>query len=127
MKIQNHWQLDAYKLSVEAAMEIFEMTKSFPKEEMYSLTDQIRRASRSVSSQIGEGWKRRKYEGAFINKINEAEGEAAEAQVWIEYSVKCNYISRKKGEVLHKKYNFIIGKLVIMGNNSSTWILHQKK
>ncbi len=127
MKIQNHWQLDVYKLSVEASMEIFELSKSFPKEETYSLTDQIRRSSRSVSSQIGEGWRRRKYEGAFINKLNEAESEAAETQVWIEYSVKCKYIARKRAEALHKKYDFIIGKLVVIGNSPSAWILNHKK
>ena len=127
MKIQHHWQLDVYKLSVEASMEIFDMSKSFPKDEMYSLTDQIRRSSRSVSGQIGEGWRRRKYEGALINKLNEAEGEAAETQVWIEYSVKCKYLDRKKGAVLQKKYDLIIGKLVTMGNNPSQWILHHKK
>ena len=62
-------------------MEIYELSKTFPKEEVYSLTDQIRRASRSISGQIAEGWKRRKYEAAFVNKMNEAEGEAAETQV----------------------------------------------
>ena len=66
-KIQYHWELDAYKLSVEAAMEIYELSLSFPNEEKYSLTDQIRRSSRSVSGQIAEGWRRRKYRGAFVN------------------------------------------------------------
>ena len=82
-RIQYHWQLDVYRLSVEAAMEIYELSKAFPKEEIYSLTDQIRRSSRSVSGQIAEGWRRRKYEAVFVNKMNEAEGEAAETQVWL--------------------------------------------
>ncbi len=90
------------------------------------MTDQIRRSSLSVSSQIGEGCRRKKYEGAFINKLNEVESESAETQVWIEYSVKCKYIAEEKGEVLHKKYDFIIGKLVTMGNNLSLWILNPK-
>jgi len=123
MKIQYHWHLDVYKLSVEASMEIFELTKLFPNEEKYSLTDQIRRSSRSVSGQIAEGWRRRKYKAAFINKLNEAEGEAAETQVWLEYSVKCNYIRREVGESLHLKYDNIIAKLVNMGNNSDKWVL----
>ncbi|OFX50011.1 MAG: four helix bundle protein [Bacteroidetes bacterium GWA2_30_7] len=123
MKIQYHWHLDVYKLSVESSMEIFELTKLYPKEEIYSLTDQIRRSSRSVSGQISEGWRRRKYKAAFINKLNEAEGEAAETQVWLEYSVKCNYISREIGESLHLKYDNIIAKLVNMGNNSDKWVL----
>ena len=83
--VRYHWELEVYQLSVEAAMRIFELTKSFPKEEIYSLTDQIRRSSRSVSGQIAEAWRRRKYEAAFVNKLNESEGEAAETQVWLEY------------------------------------------
>ena len=111
------------KLSVEAAMEIFALTKAFPREEMYSLTDQIRRSSRSVSGQIAEGWRRRKYEAAFINKLNEAEGEAAETQSWLEYSVKCGYMTRVQGKSIHKVYDQIIGKLVTMGNRPETFIL----
>ncbi len=123
--IQFHWQLDAYRLSVEAAMRIFEATKTFPVEERYSLTDQIRRSSRSVSAQIAEGWRRRKYEAAFLIKLNEAEGEAAETQTWIEYAVKCAYLKRPDGEELHKQYDHIIGKLVTMGNNPAPWLLHK--
>ena len=100
-KIQYHWQLDVYELSVQAAMEIYELSKAFPKKEIYSLTDQMRRSSRSVSGQIAEGWRRRKY-------------EAAETQVWLEYSVKCGYMSREDGARLHKTYDQIIGKLVNM-------------
>jgi four helix bundle protein len=126
-KIQYHWQLDVYKLSVQAAMKIYELSKSFPKDEIYSLTDQIRRSSRSVSGQIAEGWRRRKYAPAFVNKMNEAEGEAAETQVWLEYSVKCEYISREDGEGLHRMYDQIIGKLVTMGNAQSKCILKTTK
>jgi len=122
-KIQYHWEVDTYKLSVQAAMEIYELSKSFPEEEKYSLTDQIRKSSRSVSAQIAEGWRRRKYRGAFVNKMNEAEGEAAETQVWLEYSVKCKYMSREDGADLHKKYDEIIGKLINMGNYPEQWCL----
>ena len=108
-------------------MEIYEFSKFFPKAERYSLTDQIRRASRSVSGQIAEGFRRRKYEAAFINKMNEAEGEAAETQVWLEYSVKCEYLSQEDGMRLHRKYDQIIGKLVNMGNNPSKWNLSTSK
>lgn len=83
--VRYHWELEVYQLSVETAMRIFELTKSFPREEMYSLTDQIRRSSRSVSGQIAEAWRRRKYEAAFVNKLNESEAEAAETQAWLEY------------------------------------------
>jgi len=127
MKIRYHWDLDVYKLSVEAAMRIFEATKSFPKEEKYSLTDQIRRSSRSVSAQIAEGWRRRKYENVFVNKLNEAEGEAAETQSWLEFSVRCGYMTAKAGRELHRIYNRIIGKLVVMGNNAKPWLLKKHK
>jgi len=120
--IKYHWELDVYKLSVEAAMRIFELSKKFPKEEMYSLTDQIRRSSRSVSGQIGEAWRRRKYENVFVNQLNEAEGEAGETQVWLEYAVRCAYMSAKDGRDLHRTYNRIIGKLVTMGNNPEAWV-----
>jgi four helix bundle protein len=126
-KIQYHWHLDVYKLSVEASMEIYECSKCFPKAERYSLTDQIRRASRSVSGQVAEGFRRRKYEAAFINKMNEAEGEAAETQVWLEYSVKCEYLSQEDGIRLHKMVDQIIGKLVTMANDPSKWILSTSK
>lgn len=119
------WQLDVYKLSVEAAMELFRISKRFPKEETYSLTDQSRRSSRSVSGQIAEGWRRRKYEAAFVNKLNEAEGEAAETQSCIEYAVKCEYMTPKDGRGLHRKYDQIIGKLVNMGNHPEPWLLQK--
>lgn len=121
--IKYHWQLDVYKLAVDAAMEIFELTKTFPREERYSLTDQIRRSSRSVSVQIAEAWRRRKYEAVFVNKLNESEGEAAETQGWLEYAVKCGYLNRNTGRQIHRTYDRILGKLVTMGNNPKRWVL----
>lgn len=79
-KILRHQELLVYKKAIEAAMEIFEVSKSFPKEETYSLTDQIRRSSRSVPANIAEAWRKRRYKAAFISKLNDAEGEAAETQ-----------------------------------------------
>jgi len=122
-KITHHWQLDVYKLSVEAAMRLFELSKRFPKEEMYSLTDQMRRSSRSVSGHIAEGWRRRRYEAAFCDKLNGAEAEAAETQSWIEYSVRCGYITSKAGRELHRAYDRVMGKLVTMENNPTPWLL----
>jgi len=121
--IRYHWELDGYKLSVEAGMDIFELTKKFPRAEMFSLTDQIRRSSRSVSGQIAEGWRKRKYEASFVSNLNDAQGEAAETQSWLEYSVKRAYIPRTKGLSLHKSYHRIIGKLGNMGNNPATFLL----
>src|SRR6266540_4602670 len=121
--IRYHWELDVYKLSVEAGMSIFAETKQYPREEMYSLTDQIRRSSRSVSGQIAEGWRKRKYEAAFVSKLHDAEGEAAQTQSWIEYSVRCKYLALAKGRQLHRLYDRLIGTLVKMGNNPGSFLL----
>ena len=122
-RVQYHWDLEVYKLSVDAAMRIFELTKQFPKQETYSLTDQIRRSSRSVSSNIAEAWRRRRYEKAFVNKLNESEAEAAETQVWLEYSVKCGYLDRDVAAEINQLYDHIIGKLVTMENNPDPWLM----
>ena len=126
-KITHHWQLDVYKLSIEAGMRLFGLSKKCPREEMYSLTDQIRRSSRYVSAHISEGWRRRRYEAAFCDKLNGAESEAAETRTWIEYSVRCGYIPAKDGRELHKTYDQIIGKLVNMHNKPEVWLLHNPR
>jgi four helix bundle protein len=125
--INHHWELDVYKLSVETSMELFRTSKLWPKEEQYSLTDQIRRSSRSVSAAIAEAWRRRKYEAVFVNKLNEAEGEAAETQTWIEYAVKCEYLTRKEGARLFQAADRVIGKLVKMGNEPDKWTLAKSR
>ena len=85
-------------------MRIFDLSKGFPKEETYSLTDQIRRASRSVTANIAEAWRKRRYPAAFISKINDAEGEAAETQTWLEYSVRCGYLNREEVKPIFREY-----------------------
>jgi four helix bundle protein len=104
-KIKRHQDLEVYKKAFSAAMEIFEISKKFPKEETYSLTDQIRRSSRSVCSNTAEAWRKRRYEAAFVSKLNDAEGEAAKTQTWLEFSVRCSYIERKMGLRLFKEYD----------------------
>ena len=123
--VKYHWELDVYKMAVDAAMKIFEASKSFPAEERYSLTDQLRRSSRSTSAQIAEAWRRRKYEAVFVNKLNESEGEAAETQGWLEYAVKCGYMNRSLAQGLHKEYDNVIGKLVVMGNRPEAWTMNK--
>lgn len=122
-RIVKHSDLNVYKLSFEGGMAVYELTKSFPKEEMYSLTDQIRRSSRLVSGNLAEAWRKRRYEKAFISKLNDAEGEAAETQTWLEYALACNYISENVFSSLNEKYNQIIGMIVAMINNPKSWIL----
>ena len=104
-------------------MEILEISKRFPKEEIYSLTDQMRRSSRSVSSNIAEAWRKRRYELAFVSKICDSEGEAAETQTWIEFAVRCAYIDRDLGKRLFKEYDEVIAMLVSMIANRSIWVM----
>lgn len=119
--IKFHQDLKVFQKSVEFSMMIFELTKSFPKEERYSLTDQIRRSSRSVSANISEAWGRRKYEKSFVAKLTDSEGEARETQTWLLYSWKCNYINEEQFISLNNQYNQIIGMLVNMMSQSQSW------
>lgn len=125
-KIENHTDLQVYQKALEAAMKIFELSKSFPKEEMYSLTDQIRRSSRSVCANLAEGWRKRRYEAMFISKLADAEGEAAETQVWLEFAVKCKYVKREEAASLYAAYREVIGMLVSMINHPEMWVIRRK-
>lgn len=121
--IKTHRDLEVYLMAFEAAMRIFELTKSFSKEETYSLTDQIRRSSRSVCSNLAEAWRKRRYEAAFVSKLNDSEAEAAETQVWLEFSVKCNYLDATVGRELYTAYDNILGKLVNMILHPEQWVI----
>lgn len=87
--------LEVYKLALSESKKIFLLTKDFPKDERYSLTDQIRRSSRAVNAMLAEAWARRIYQAAFMNKIDEALGEAMETQAWLDHAVNCEYIDQK--------------------------------
>jgi len=100
---KSHRDLIVYQKSRALAREIFELTKSFPKEETYSLTDQIRRSSRSVGAQIAEAWAKRVYEKHFISKLTDSDGEQHETQHWIETAEDCDYVSHEKSELLVEK------------------------
>jgi len=121
MKIQKHQELIVWQKAMDTAMLVFEITKTFPVEERYSLTDQMRRASRSVAAQISESWRRRRYRAAFVNKMNEAEGEAAEMQTHIEIARRCRYISDAVAADLDQAYEEIISMLVSMSSNPEKW------
>jgi four helix bundle protein len=99
-------------------MKIFEITKNFPKEEMYSLVDQIRRSSRSVCSNIAEAWQKRQYIAVFKNKITDAMQEASETQCWLDFSLACHYIGKEKFEELDDEYKIIIAMLRSMDKNA---------
>lgn len=121
--VRRHADLDVYKQAFEAAMSIFRTTKSFPKEERYSLTDQIRRSSRSVCANIAEAWRKRRYEASFVSKLSDSEAEAAETQTWIQFAVECEYIDRELAKELYQQYDAILGMLVQMIANSKDWTL----
>ena len=121
MKIRSHKELETYQLAFEASMEIFELTKKYPKEEMYSLTDQIRRSSRSVCANLAEAFRKRKYPKSFVAKLSDSEAEAAETQVWLDFSLACQYINKDTYQDLFEKYDKILGKLVNMALHPEKW------
>ena len=101
----------AYKKGFIVAMEVFELTKSFPKEEIYSLTDQIRRSSRSDTITIAEAYRKREYPKYFHSKLTDADAENSETQGWLEYALACNYISQETHDSVLEKSNEV-GKLI---------------
>src|SRR5664280_95953 len=121
MKIRSHRELEVYILSFETAMQIFEISKGFPKEEVYSLTSQIRRSSRSVCANLAEAFRKRRYEKAFISKLSDSEGEAAETQVWLDYSIECGFLNEETYHKLFNEYEKTIGMLVNMINQPEKW------
>ncbi len=125
-RIQSHEELEVYKMAFKAALAIFELSKKFPKEETYSLTDQMRRSSRSVCTNVAEAWRKRRYEAAFVSKLNDAEAEAAETQTWLRFASEARYCSKEVAQQLHQTYDYIIGKLVRMILNPTPWILKRR-
>ena len=121
--IRSHTDLEVYQRAFEAAMKIFQLSKAFPKEERYSLTDQIRLSSRSVCANLAEAWRKRRYQAAFVSKLNDSEAEAAETQSWLQFSVKCEYMQREPAELLYRECEKVIGMLVRMQNHAKTWTL----
>jgi four helix bundle protein len=102
-KIRSFRDLKVYKAAFQLQQEIFELTKRFPKEELYSLTDQIRRSSRSIGSNIAEAWQKRRYEAHFVSKLSDSDGEQAETQHWLDTSYECAYISADEHQCLLEK------------------------
>ncbi len=122
-RIVSHRDLEVYQRALEAAMRIFALSSDFPKEERYSLTDQIRRSSRSVAANIAEAWRKRRYEAAFISKLSDSETEAAETQSWLEFAWRCGYTTQQVFTEMYEIYEAIIHTLVGMINNVDSWVL----
>ncbi len=119
--IRRHTDLKVFQRAFAAAMRFFELSKHFPAEEKYSLTDQGRRSSRSVCGNISEAWRKRRYPAAFVSKLSDAEGEAAETQVWIQFAVRCGYLDQAEGRALYSEYDEIIAMVVDMIRHADDW------
>ncbi|MBR8829453.1 MAG: four helix bundle protein [Gomphosphaeria aponina SAG 52.96 = DSM 107014] len=120
--IKDHKDLKVYQKAFFAAMEIFELSKKFPQEEKYSLTDQIRRSSRSVCANLAEAWRKRRYQAAFLAKLNDCEAEAAETQTWLDFAIKCQYLDSETGQKILAIYDEVLSILVKIINNPNPWL-----
>ena len=121
--IKTYRDLDVYRNAMELAMRIFHLTKNFPPEERYSLTDQIRRSSRSVCANIAEAWRKRRYEAAFVSKLSDSEAEAAETQVHAEIAYRAGYWKQETFAELDDAYDKVMGQLVKMMEQPEKWLI----
>lgn len=121
--VGSHKELRVYQAAMEAAMRIFELTKKFPPEEKYSMVDQMRRSSRSVCANIAEAWRKRRYKAHFISKLSDAEGEAEETRVWLEFADRCRYMRENDAAELDATYDIILAQLVKMIVNANQWTI----
>jgi four helix bundle protein len=119
--IRSFKELKVWQNAMDAAMRVFELTKKFPNEEKFSMTDQFRRASRSVATNVAEAWRKRRYPAAFVSKLNDAEGEAAESQTWTELALRCGYLSDSEASELDCCYERILAQLVRMIDHPDDW------
>jgi len=102
--LRGHRDLKVFQLAYRLAMEIFHLSKRFPREEVYSLTDQIRRSSRSVAANLAEGFRKRRYPNMLVNKLTDDDGEATETQVWLDFALDCGYLSQESHDHLTNGY-----------------------
>ena len=123
--IKSFREVHIWQNAIDAAMRIFEVSEAFPRSERFSLTDQIRRSSRSVAANFAEAWWRRRYRAAFISKLNECECEAAETQTWIEFALRYGYIDQSSYKELTQMYDRILGQLVTMMVEADKWLIHE--
>ncbi|MFN6560408.1 MAG: four helix bundle protein [Nostoc sp. ChiSLP01] len=124
VNIRSFKELRVWQNAINVAMKIFELTKNFPIEERYSLTDQIRRSSRSVAANISESWRKRRYPAAFISKLSDAETEAAETQTWIEIATRCGYLSKEQAFDLDRQCEELLSQIVAMISHPEQWTIN---
>jgi four helix bundle protein len=124
MKSIRHFrELNVYQDAMSQVMRITELTRSFPSEERFALTDQIRRSSRSICANLAEAWRKRRYEAAFVSKLNDAETEAAETQVHLEIAFRHDYIDQQSFEQQDDVCDKIIAQIVKIIDQSDRWII----
>jgi four helix bundle protein len=121
--VNDHEQLDVYRTAFDGAMRLFELSRGFPREERYSLTDQMRRSSRSICANLAEAWRKRRYPAAFIAKLSDCEAEAAETITWIHFAHACGYLDSPTAAELTTTYHHITGMLVNMIRRPGPWLL----
>jgi len=121
-KITSYKDLRVFQNGFEAAMKIFQLTQSFPPEEKFSLTDQVRRSSRSVCGNLAKAWRKRREKDAFVATLGEAEAQACETQVWIEFVKNCSYLEIEACEELDQAYDQILGQLYKMIKDPDKWL-----
>ena len=126
-RIGSYKDLRVYMSAMAAAMRIFEISREFPKEERYSLTDQMRRSSRSVCANIAEGWRKRRYQAHFVSKLSDAEGEAEETRVWLEFAARCGYMTPTHANELDSAFDKIVAQLVRMISDASRWTVGKRQ
>ena len=122
-RIKTYKELNVFQNAMDSAMKIFQITKTFPPEEKYSMVDQMRRSSRSVCANLAEAWRKRRYKAMFIAKLSDAESEACETQVWIEFARRCGYLEDAVCDELDAAYDRIIGQIVKMINEADKWLI----
>ena len=122
-KIKSYKDLRVYQNGMDAAMKIFHLTKRFPLEEKFSMVDQIRRSSRSVCTNLSEAWRKRRYKAAFIAKLSDAESEACETQVWVEFAGRCEYLNNETCDELDAVYEQIMAQIVKMIIDADKWLI----
>jgi len=121
--VRSHEQLEVYRVAFDAAMQLFELSSRFPAEERYSLTDQIRRSSRSVCANLAEAWRKRRYPASFVAKLSDADAEAGETLTWIAFARACGYLEEPSATELADRYDRIMAMLVKMIRRPEPWVL----
>ena len=121
MGVKDYRELRVYQLAFDSAVQIHELTRSFPAEEKYALTDQIRRSSRSICANIAEAWRKRQYPKHFVSKLSDADSESAETIVWLEFALRFGYLAEAQHKKLTDHYDHICRQLTIMISNPQQW------